>query len=49
MNDQRSMRAVAGWSLAAGLLFTMPFSQLGWWWSIPALACHALAASGSMR
>ncbi len=49
MNDQRSMRAVAGWSLAAGLLFTMPFSQLGWWWSIPAVACHALAASGSMR
>ncbi|MDI9410473.1 MAG: hypothetical protein QM519_02945, partial [Bacteroidia bacterium] len=49
MNDQRSMCAVALWSLAAGLLFSMPFSQLGWWWSIPALACHALAARGSMR
>ena len=49
MNDQRSMRAVAGWSLAAGLLFCLPFSQLGWWWSIPALACHARASHGSMR
>jgi apolipoprotein N-acyltransferase len=49
MNDQRSMCAVAGWSLAAGLLFCMPFSQMGWWWSIPALACHAMVASGSMR
>jgi apolipoprotein N-acyltransferase len=49
MTTQRSMAAVACWSLVAGLLFAMPFSQLGWWWSIPALACHAHAASGSMR
>jgi len=43
------MRAVLSWSLAAGLFFCLPFSQLGWWWSIPALACHALASHGSMR
>lgn len=49
MSTPRPMVAVACWSLAAGLLFALPFSQMGWWWSIPALACHAHAATGSMR
>ena len=49
MSNQRAMWSVACWSLAAGLFLTLPFSQLGWWWSIPALACHAHAADGSMR
>lgn len=39
--------AIALWSLAAGLLFAAPFEGFGWWWSIPALACHARAAMGS--
>jgi hypothetical protein len=38
MSNQRAMWSVACWSLAAGLFLALPFSQLGWWWSIPALA-----------
>lgn len=49
MTAPRSMASVASWSLVAGLLFAAPFSQLGWWWSIPALACHAWAARGTMN